>query len=310
MSIWLYLLSPALAGSGPWTLSEGTSSVYVGIYNERLERLAGAEGARATSVVDVDDGIETTGFSTVFSHGVRDDVELELDVGWTRVAANRRGGAVCSSLGPTTCRTTTGLAPLRLQAKWQVLDEFRNAPFTLSLGAAARFSQWTSATRDRITNLGEGTTDYGPTLAVGRSGPLGQGYWSANLDGQWLYRQPNVVDADPPVPGSETSVDFALFAGTRAWWSIGPTVSYWERPRGIDLDELLSSPELASDMDRFARLRARTVRVGGKLLVRSSEQTTLVVGAWATPVAVNNPMVMGLSAGASFYPRPPDAGAD
>jgi hypothetical protein len=125
-----------------------------------------------------------------------------------------------------------------------------------------------------------------------------------------LYRQSNVVDAKPPIPGSEISVNMEVLAGSRAWWSIGPTVTYWERPQGIDLEDLLASPRLATDIDRFARLRARSVRVGGKLLVRSSERTTLVIGGWGTSAAVNNPLVVGLNAGLSFYPRPAGFGAN
>jgi hypothetical protein len=284
--------------------------VYLGAESQRLERLTQSTGAKSKDVLDVDDGLETSGFKAVLTHGIREDIELEIDVGWFRVEANRSGGPLCTALGPGTCKTTRGFAPVGLRAKWQVLDELTGAPLSLAVGGAARLGQWTGPTRDRTTNLGEGTTDFGPTLSVGRSGGLGQGYWSAHVDGLWLYRQSNVVDAEPPIPGSEISVNMEVLAGSRAWWSIGPTVTYWERPQGIDLEDLLASPRLATDIDRFARLRARSVRVGGKLLVRSSERTTLVIGGWGTSAAVNNPLVVGLNAGLSFYPRPAGSGAN
>lgn len=310
MSIALLLFSTAVAGSGPWTISEGDTSVYLGVESQRLERLTQSSGAGADDVLDVDDGLETTGFKAVVSHGVRDDIEFELDVGWFRVEANRPDGPLCAALGPDTCRTTRGFAPLGMRAKWQVLDEWTGAPVSVAIGTAARFGQWTGPTRDRTTNLGEGTTDFGPTVAIGRSGGLGDGFWSAHVDGRWLVRQSNVAGASPSIPGNEYSVDTEFLAGTQAWWSLGPTFSYWERPQGIDLEDLLASPRLATDIDRFGRLRARSVRVGGKLLIRSSERTTLVIGGWGTPVAVNNPIVMGLSAGLSVYPRPAESGAD
>ena len=310
MNLTVLLLSSAMAGSGPWAISEGDTSVYTGAESQRLERLTQSSGARADDVLDVDDGLETTGFKAVVTHGVRENIEVELDVAWLRAEANRPGGPLCAALGPDTCKTTTGFAPLGLRAKWQLLDELTGAPMSMAVGAAARLGQWTGPTRDRTTNLGEGTTDFGPTLAIGRSGGLGQGFWSAHVDGRWLVRQSNVAGATPPIPGSEYSVDLEVLGGTRAWWSVGPTVSYWERPQGIDLEDLLASPRLATDIDRFARLRARSVRVGGKLLVRSSERTTLVLGGWGTTAAVNNPLVVGLSAGVSFYPRPAESGAN
>lgn len=304
ISLALLLLPVATAGSGPWAISEGDTSVYAGIESQRLERLTLSSGMGADDVIDVDDGLETTGGVVVVTHGIREDIEVELDIAWMQARANRPDGAICTSLGPTTCRTTRGLAPMGVRAKWQLVDELVGAPVSLSIGGAARFGQWTARTRDRTTNLGEGTTDYGPTVAIGRSGGLGQGFWSAHIDASWMYRQSNVVDADPPIPGSEVMLEGEFFGGTRAWWSVGPTVTYWERPQGIDIEDLLADPNLATDIDRFARLRARSVRVGGKLLIRSSERTTLVIAGFGTVAAVNNPIVMGVSTGISFYPRP------
>ena len=75
------------------------------------------------------------------------------------------------------------------------------------------------------------------------------------------------------------------------------------RPQGVDVEDLLADPQLAVDVDRFARLRVRAVRVGGKVLIRSSERTTLVVGAFTTAAAINNPVVTGASVGLGLQPR-------
>lgn len=293
----------ARAGSGPWVVSEGSSSVYFGGEYQRLTRLTQSSGASADDVIDVDDGLETTGVKAVVSVGIRDDVELELDVPWTRVDANRTDGPICAALGRGTCATTRGLGVVGTRVKWLVLDELYGSPMSVSVGALARFGTHTAPTRARVTNLGEGTTDLGPTLAVGRSGGLGKGFWSAHVDGSYRYRFPNVVDAQPPVPGSEYTVDAELLAGARAWWSIGPQISWWHRPQGVDLEDILADPALATDIDRFARLRASSLRVGGKLLVRSSTRTTLVLGATSTVAAVNNPLVFSMTAGLNVVPR-------
>ncbi len=298
-------LEPALAGSGPWVISEGDTSVYMGVESQTISKLALSTGAYATDdLLPVDDGIETTSAKVVLTHGIRRRIEMDIDVPWVRVEANRPGGASCTSLGKGTCATTRGFAPITTRVKGLVLDELRGSPIGLSIGGAVRFGQWTSPTRDRVTNLGEGTTDIGPTLAIGRSGGLGDGYWSAHVDTAWMFRGSNVADASPPIPGNEWTVDAELLGGLQTWWSLGPVVTFWTRPQGVDVEDLLGDPALATDIDRFARLRAHSVRVGGKLLLRSSSRTTFVAGAWTTAGAVNNPLVTGVSIGLSVQPRP------
>ena len=297
------LVLPCFAGSGPWVLSEGETSIFLGAEAQRFDRLALSSGMGASDVIDTDDGIESTLVKGVVSHGIRKGVELELDVPWARVEANRPDGPVCASLGAATCSRTQGLAPVGVQVKGLVLDELYGAPVSMSVAATGRFGQWTGPRRSRVTNLGEGTTDLGAAVALGRSGGLGQGFWSAHVDTEWRYRLSNIADASPSVPGYEIIIDAEALGGARSWWSLGPTLSWFERPQGIDVEDLLSDPELAVDIDRFARLRVRNVRVGGKLLIRSSERTTLALGGFATAAAVNNPVVAGASIGLGLQPR-------
>ena len=299
---WL-VSSPAIAGSGPWVLSEGKTSIFLGTEAQRFNQLTQSSGKGANDIIDTDDGVETTLMKGVLSHGIRKGVELEVDVPWARAEANRPDGAVCASLGPTTCSRTQGLAPVSLQVKGLVLDELYGAPVSVSVAGTARLGQWTGPKRARVTNLGEGTNDVGAALAVGRSGGIGQGFWSAYVDTEYRYRLSNVADASPAVPGYEIIVQTEALAGARSWWSVGPTISWFERPQGVDVEDLLTTPELAVDIDRFARLSVRTVRIGGKLLIRSSERTTLALGAFTTTVAVNNPVVTGASIGIGLQPR-------
>ncbi len=293
----------ALAGSGPWVVSEGETSIFLGTEAQRFGQLTQSSGKGADDVIDTDDGIETTFVKGVLSHGIRKGIELEIDVPWARVEANRPAGDLCNLLGPTTCSRTQGLAPVGLQVKGLVLDELYGAPVSMSVSATARLGQWTGPKRARVTNLGEGTTDVGAALAVGRSGGIGQGFWSAYVDTEYRYRMNNVANASPPVPGYEIIVEAEALVGARSWWSVGPTICWFERPQGVDVEDLLTTPNLAVDIDRFARLNARAVRVGGKLLIRSSERTTLALGGFATAAAINNPVVAGASIGLGLQPR-------
>ena len=292
----------AHAGSGPWVQGPGALSVYAGGEYQRINELAGREGLGDPSVIAVDDGIETTGLKLIASYGLVERVELELDLPWSHAQANRPG-PVCASLGPKTCAPTQGIGVVAARVKGLLLDELYGSPVSLSVAGVARFGQTTARTRDRVTNLGEGTQDLGGGLALGRSGGLREGFWSGYVDATGLYRFSNVADASPGVPAWEYSVNAEFLAGTRAWWSLGPSVSFWHRPEGIDVEDLLSDATLATDVDRFARLRARSTRVGGKLLLRADSRTTLALGAATTVAAVNNPRVFTLSAGVAVYPR-------
>ena len=294
------VLSPrtAAAGSGPWVISPQDWSLYAGVESQRISELALKDGLGDPSVVQVDDGIETTTAQAILSYGLRKRVELELGVPRSRVDSNRPGGDVCASLGAKACATTKGFGVVSGRGKVLLADELLGSPVSVAVGAELRLGQHTGPTRARITNLGEGTTDLGGFVAVGRSGGLKDGSWSAHLDAGWRYRSSNLgADADP-LPGAEIVGEAELFAGTKAWWSLGPTVSYWERPEGVDFGE----GDL-TDIDRFGALNGRSVRVGGKLLLRSPSRTTLVLSGSQTMVARNNPRVLTYGAGLAFYPE-------
>ena len=293
-------LSPALAqaGSGPWVISPQDWSLYAGLESQRISELALKDGLGDPSVVQVDDGIETTTANAILTYGLRKRVELELGVPRSRVDANRPGGAVCASLGDRACATTKGFGVVTGRGKVLLADELLGSPVSVAVGAELRLGQHTGATRGRITNLGEGTTDLGAFVAVGRSGGLADGSWSAHLDAGYRHRSSNRSLEDDPLPGAEILADAELFVGTKAWWSVGPTLSYWDRPEGVDFGE----GDL-TDIDRFGELNGRAVRVGGKLLLRSPSRTTLVLSGSQTVVARNNPRVISYGAGLAFYPE-------
>jgi hypothetical protein len=299
----------AQAGSGPWVISEGDASVYIGAEVQRLTRLATGDGAwfgegqgkgPDGGVIDVDSGIESTFVKFIPTFGLRDRVELELDLPWARVEANRVDGPVCTALPLQPCATTEGIGVVGGRVKALLLDELSGSPVSVAAGGALRVGTFTNDTRARITNLGEGTTDLGPFLAVGRSGGLSEGYWSAWVEGAWRHRFANTEAPDgTPVPGDEFQVDGELLAGARPWWSAGPAVTWYARPDGVDF----GAGDLA-DIDRFGALRVANVRAGGKLILRSSGTTSFVLSALGTVYARNNPAdLFAIGAGVSYHPK-------
>lgn len=276
---------PVLAGTGPWTLPEGDVSLYVGGEYQRIGRLATSAGSwDPNGVIDVDEGLEKAGGQLIVGYGVRDRVDVELQVPYYYVAANRTDGALCSTIGLRGCATTQGLGAITLRGKGLLLDELVGAPLSLALGADVRIGQQTSDTRARVTNLGEGTTDLGAYTALGRSGALGQGYWSAYLEVGGHYRFPNTDAGGEPVPGSELHADLEWLGGARPAWAVGPAITMLWRPQGGDVEGIDYS-----DPDRFAALNVLNVRAGGKLIVRSSARTSLSVAVFGTAYAKNNP---------------------
>ncbi len=280
----LALLATASAGTGPWTLPEGDVSVYAGAEYQRISRLATSTGSWSDDVIDVDEGLEKAGGQLIVGYGVRDHVDIELQVPYYVVTANRTDGPLCTSIGLRGCDTTQGIGIVTTRVKGLLVDELLGAPLSLAAGGELRLGQATSATRARVTNLGEGTADLGAFVSAGRSGGLGQGYWSGYTEVSGRYRFPN-TDADgTAVPGAELSVDLEWLGGLRPAWAIGPAVNLLWRPSGVDIEQLD-----AADPDRFAELRVLNVRAGGKLIIRSSARTSLAFAVFGTPYAVNNP---------------------
>jgi hypothetical protein len=274
----------ASAGTGPWTLPEGDLSVYAGAEYQRISRLATSTGSFSDDVLDVDAGLEKAGAQLIVGYGVRDRVDVELSVPYYHVGANRTDGALCTTIGQRACDTTQGLGIIGVRVKGLVLDELIGAPLSVAVGADLRLGHHTSDTRARLTNLGEGTTDLGGFASLGRSGALGQGYWSGYLEVGGRYRFPNTERDGVPVPGSELQIDLEWLGGARPAWAIGPAVTMLYRPAGEDIE----TTDFA-DPDRFGMLDVLNLRAGGKLIVRSSRRTSLALAVFGTGYAVNNP---------------------
>ncbi|MFN7145900.1 MAG: hypothetical protein ACK4YP_19140 [Myxococcota bacterium] len=278
------LVAAAFAGTGPWTLPEADLSVYAGAEYQRIGRLATSTGSWSDDVLDVDEGIEKMGGQIILGYGVRDHVDIEIGVPYYVVTANRTDGPLCSAIGLRGCDTTTGLGVVTTRVKGLFIDELVGAPLSVAGGAELRLGQATDATRARVTNLGEGTADVGGFLTAGRSGGLGGGYWSSYAEIAGRYRFPNTDAGGTPVPGAELSADLEWLGGLHPAWAVGPAVNLLWRPTGIDIEDIDYT-----DPDRFARLRVLNIRAGGKLIVRSSQRTSIALAAFGTPYAMNNP---------------------
>jgi hypothetical protein len=188
------------------------------------------------------------------------------------------------------------------RTKALVLDEYFGAPLSLSLGAELRYGDFTADTRARITNVGEGTTDLGPTIAIGRVGSFGgETFFSTYAEAGWRYRFPTTrAFPDAPTgqlraPQPETWAQAEFLAGPTPWLSLGPSATFLTRA-GLDWGEL----DLA-DPDRLAALGITAVRAGGTLVIRNQGDLALSASVMSVLYARNNPTdVISVNLGVSF----------
>ncbi len=281
----LAVVQLAQAG-GPWVPGEGSAAIYVGSNAQRIDQLALSDG----SLVDVGEGLSKFYVQGIVTYGLTARTALELDVPWARVWAHREEAQTCldlsAAVGHPSCSPTQGIGIISLRGRTRVLDELGGAPVTVSIGGEVRHGDLTAATRDKLTNLGEGTFDFGPTLSVGRTGSLGKGYYYAFVDSGYRYRLPLTERNDVAIPGWEVQGEADVAFVPDGIFGIGPAFLWFARPNGVDFEKT----DL-TDEDRFSMLRVTNLSAGAKVLVRSSERSTLVVSVLRTVYARNNPIV-------------------
>ena len=314
----LLMAAVAWAGSGPWVVAQGDQYVYLGSEAQRLTKLAQSSGSYADDVLDVGAGgpiteagagVSTFGVKGIVTYGLLPRAELELAVPYYRVRFNRQDDYLCTDvLGPSACEANKGVGILTARAKVLLLDELYGPVVSLAVGPELRHGDFTAPERGQITNLGEGTTDLGAFASLGRTGAFGaQGAWSTFVELGVRNRLPTAsitttTNADVgAVPGDEIWATWESLVGNITWGA-GPTLSYYNRPQGIDFEDLLADPELVGDDERFASLRVLSMQAGAKLVVRSEERVSFSASLSRTLYAENNPADL-LSVGAGVSVR-------
>ena len=167
---------------------------------------------------------------------------------------------------------------------------WRKILFSLAVYGELRIGTFTAKQRQRITNIGEGTTDTGLGLTAGRSGGLGAGYWSGYVDAGWRYRWPNTTTypafaGDTVAPGYEWTGLAEVILSPSPVLGFGPSFSALYRPNGLDFKQL----DL-TDVDRFSALRIANARAGAIFVVRNAQSNISAnLSVLRTIAAINNP---------------------
>jgi len=286
----LMIPSIAFAGSGPWVVGPGRVSLWMGVESQRFTDIIGADGGFTGSGNKLGANFNSVRASIIGSVGLAKGMEAEFRLPYSYNVASRSDQGVCVDFpGGDACDTTQGIGPVVVRFKGLALDEVFGAPLSIALGVETRFGQFTANTRDRLTAIGEGTFDAGGFLILGRSGGLGQGYWSTYVETLVRYRVPIEPDYPAPdktiaVPGWELEGSWELYFTPVQAVTFGPTFAYLWRPQGVDFEDM--DP---TSLERFSSLRLASTQVGGKVFLRGSDKLDFTLGGWTTLWAKNNP---------------------
>lgn len=295
------LSTVATAGDGPWTLPERSHNVYVGLHSYRYGEYASVSGEQALGT-----DVIATGITGVWTTGLANDLEMELQVPLETARVGDPSAAACSSAATPRgwCAPTAGLGDLALLVKGRLVDEVFTGPMTVSLVGGVRTGEAYARRRGRLTTLGDGQTDLGLGLSVGRTDVLGRGWYRMHATGGYWYRLPHVTEPSK-VPADELRYDVSAVLAVHPYISIGPAVFGFRRLGGVDI-----AAADFRDPNAFSSLDASQVQVGGKLGVHPpGGRGTVSLGVLRTVAAENNPVdTLAISLGVGFFFERMDAG--
>jgi hypothetical protein len=273
------LSSTARAGDGPWTLNPGDDSLYLGVAWFRY----GTFDAGGGTEQELGEGISAFSAHAVWTAGLADGLEFELVVPWETARVNDPTMAQCVDAGDF-CKTTSGLGDVGAALKLRLLDELYGSPVTIAAAAGARTGEAYAAHRDRLTTLGDGTTDFGAGLSLGRTDVVGaRGWYRAGLWGWYWRRMPNTHVDGAKVPADEVSYTAEATISLHPRFGIGPALQGFQRLGGVDLTETRPAS------DPWGALLAAQVQAGAKFGVYTEDGMSLSVGVLRTIYARNNP---------------------
>jgi len=290
-----WLISVAWAGGGPWTLDAGASNLYLGLEHARYASVRTARGVR-----DLDGGLTAISATGVATLGLFEGAEFEAIVPFSRVRHQRPDGDLCA--GPNRpadwCDVTTSLANVQLAVKGRLLDEAALNPVSISVAGLVRSGEAYSEKRGRLTALGEGQTDVGAQVSVGRTASaMGAGWYRASATVGYWYRLP-LDTSDGKVPADDLVAATSMVVSPVKRLGIGPIANLFHRLGGDDLGESLN----LTDPNGFAALAASQLKVGGQVALYGDHGLTVTADLLATVWARNNPSdAVGIGVGIGWY---------
>lgn len=292
--------SLATAGTGPWTLDSGDHNVYVGGTYSQFRNIGrpGADPARLGT------GLNSAELVGVWTGGVVDGLDVEFVLPFKRAWAGEVRVPFCVQGRPDDwCAPTGGLANVGVHLRLRLLDERAFRPVSVSGRLGLRSGASYADRRGRLTTLGDGQTDLGAGIAIGRTDTVGKAWYrvSAAAD-YWLRFKLAEVDGRR-MPGDEVAAGIDAMGSPVPWVGIGASASGFHRLWGVSLGEIT-----LGDRDAWISLAATHVRFGPKLAFYTSNNWTFFSTVQFTAYARNTPSDMTLvSAGiGKYFKKKPD----
>lgn len=299
------LVGAALAGDGPWTLGPREHNVFVGADYYRYSKLDPGEGEAR----DLPSPLTAAGLTLDWTLGLREGVEAEIKIPYESVRADNEESSGCTSGPAGWCSPTAGLGDVGANVKVRLVNELYGSPVSVAANAGFRSGEAYAKTRGRLTTLGDGQTDVGGGLSVGRTDVLGPGWYRVSAAGGYWYRFSNSELEGEKVPADEVAGSVSLLIAPHPSFALGPAAHGFWRLGGQDIDEVGADDFAWPDLS--ASLAAAQVQVGLKLgLFAQKGGPTFSLTVLRTAYAKNNPadtLVLSAGLGWFFKGRTPDA---
>jgi len=244
----------SFASEGPWTARAGTHNLYAGIYVEEFQcfESEGKSDPKCSSGIPIPSPVRQVGLKVFYRYGLDSNWDVAFAAPFAR-----------SSVVGGSQKTTTGIGLFESRVRRR-LGSTGGVDWSTSFGL--RSGQLHKESRNRLTNLGEGTTDLFSTISLGSTGLLGPRFFTTSMDITYYYRFPlQVSDKVGKIPADEVRASAIFDYATTSRFGVGVAVDGFHRLDG----EVLNGQKLTESYgdDRWAALQASQVKAGGRIML-------------------------------------------
>ncbi|MFK7930686.1 MAG: hypothetical protein AB8H79_21045 [Myxococcota bacterium] len=286
------------AGTGPWTLDAGEHNAYVGVDYGQFQTI----GRPGQDAAKLQTGLNAAQVTGVWTAGIIDGVDMELVVPLKRAWATDDRTSFCVQSRPDDwCEPTQGVGNVGLHFRGRLLSEDNFRPITLSARLGLRTGAAYAGQRGRLTTLGDGQTDLGAGLSIGRTGTAGKAWYRVSMAADYWLRFRLATTDGRRVPGDELAAGVDALGSPVPWLGMGVSAAGFHRLWGVGLGDVR-----LGDRDAWVSLAASHVRVGPKVAFYTKNHWTFFSTVQFTAAAKNAPsdMIWGTVGVGRFFRKP------
>lgn len=269
-------------------LAEGAQAIYSGISVGTWSAFESNGDTIPVSKVDDLSVVQVLNYNQV-SYGLEEglDVTYVLPVSYVMVPG-KQGGALEPTLG-------LGQAGVSVQKNLWSFDQ------AVLIGSTGVFTGLLHAgTRDRLTNLGDGSTQVRLGLEASNVLTMGLGFVNASARGQYIAKVPSNFSFDPKYPADDVTYTVNVGGGYRGY-SMSIFVDGFQRLSGVSYAE----SNTVDPKERFTALQASQTKVGLSNAISLSSEWSVSGYVAHSVMARNNPTDEWIGGvGFSYYQAP------